>query len=284
MGILRQAKYWQKKVLIVLFTTSLFLSKYIFSDDLWMAVKRNEVGTAREILRSDQSVVNAHFAGHKAETLLSAAIERGNTQMVKLLLQYGADPNLKRRKLKGKRIVRPRSPLFIAVQHGCLEDDNEIVKLLLEYEAKPDIRNEEGNTPVHLAASFACLNILRTLFDHGADSCIKNKAGKNARDIILQWENYSDTVDLLEVVMKNQERVEVLLRSNWASRLEIEGLIVDNLTPLCSKIKALEYLIVLLDKFPDNSLERRIKSYYSQMPFSCRFRQNKKVLRFAFRY
>jgi hypothetical protein len=95
------------------------------------------------------------------ETLLNCAVQHNNLGIVRLLLEYGADPNAKG--------LGDRRPLHWAV-YRC---HYKIVQLLLEYGADP-------NTPDELAlseAAFVCdgkskkaaLAIMKLLIDNGAD-------------------------------------------------------------------------------------------------------------------
>jgi len=274
-----------KKVLIVLFTISLFLSKYIFSNELLRAIKaieENNLGHVERILKKDNSIIDKFFitenkSGSKIETLLSVAVEKGSAQMVELLLQHNADPNMQCKMYE--------YPLFSAVRSGCREDDDEIVELLLEYGACPNIVSKGGNTAAGYAANFACSKVLETLFEYGADPSLKNKFGKEARVIFcFNDEDYLETVDLLEVAMENQKRVEELLQSPVIEIETLENFVMSDAVPLCAKIKILECLIDLHEEFPDDVSADNIKKYFRRIPFSHSFLENEKLLEFISRY
>ena len=71
-------------------------------------------------------------------TPLQVAISRGNSEMFQLLLDHGADPN---------RGVGS-TPLYTATQKGSLE----VVELLLARGADPTLATDDGTTPLHAAA------------------------------------------------------------------------------------------------------------------------------------
>ena len=72
-------------------------------------------------------------------TALMIASERNNTEIVKLLLQGGANPNT--------RTQNGNNSLLAAANKGYVE----VVKLLLEFKADPVVFQEDGATPLHIA-------------------------------------------------------------------------------------------------------------------------------------
>jgi ankyrin repeat protein len=110
-------------------------------------------------------------------TALLGAIQYGNIDMIKLLLEYGADPN------KGDN--RKNRPLQSSVDFQ--QQNNDIAKLLLEYGANINGTNVMGTT----ALFAACLDenhsrVLENgsakidfLLEYGADPFILNSDGEN---------------------------------------------------------------------------------------------------------
>ena len=72
-------------------------------------------------------------------TALMIAILSGEEEVVKVLLENGADPNIVDKNLY--------SPLMVAALNGNYEQ----VKLLLEHGAKKDLKNSDGRTAIELA-------------------------------------------------------------------------------------------------------------------------------------
>ena len=72
-------------------------------------------------------------------TALMIASERNNTEIVKLLLQGGANPNT--------RAQNGNNSLLEAASEGYVE----VVKLLLEFKADPVVFQDNGATPLHIA-------------------------------------------------------------------------------------------------------------------------------------
>ena len=60
----------------------------------------------------------------------------------------------------------------------------EAVKLLLRRGAKVDRTNEDGNTPLHLAAFMCEFEIAEILIDKGAPTLVRNRRGETPGDIV----------------------------------------------------------------------------------------------------
>lgn len=113
---------------------------------------------------------NANMPGEKfAPIHYSAGLHESTTR---LLLDYGADPNIK--------TVDGLTPLHIAASWGQLS----IVKLLLEKGANVADRDDDGNTPMDLAKDykhFDCMKILRRFLSKSEHS-LSNKGNSTPRN------------------------------------------------------------------------------------------------------
>jgi ankyrin repeat protein len=113
------------------------------------AARRGDLAEIRKILSEDPAAVAAR--ADNGETPVMAALYRGHTEAVALLLESGAPLDL-----------------FAAAATGRLEDvDREIAGntgSLNDYAY-------DGWTPLHLAAFFGRHNIAERLLDAGADPC-----------------------------------------------------------------------------------------------------------------
>jgi hypothetical protein len=76
-------------------------------------------------------------------TALYRAVEAGRTDLIRLLLEKGADPGVQMR----QGMIRGRTPLHDAAARGRTE----IVELLLKFKAPADAVDSEGATPLLLA-------------------------------------------------------------------------------------------------------------------------------------
>src|SRR2546426_4405132 len=83
----------------------------------------------------------------------------GHAEAVKVLLEYGADVNLK----------PPSRFANTAVDAAVSGDHADVVRILLAAGANPNGRSEANYTTLHKAAGHRKLDVLRLLLDHGAD-------------------------------------------------------------------------------------------------------------------
>ena len=132
---------------------------------------------------------------NKRETPLQVAIEKGNEKVVRILLEYDANPN----KTSGHH---RESPLHLACKLGNVS----IVKILLKHGADFDAKNGHGDTPIHMAIGseqrFGCLyeyEIVSELLKSGSDLNIKNLHGETPLHTAIELEVDVGLVqDLLE--------------------------------------------------------------------------------------
>ena len=108
----------------------------------------------------------------KGFTPLSEAIWTNDYEMVKQLLLLGANVNLPIcvRPPFSKQITRGETPLILAAEYGCYD----IALLLLDNGAE-QTPNDDGNTPLHVAAP---MNLVELLVERGGDVNARNTEGE----------------------------------------------------------------------------------------------------------
>lgn len=187
----------------------------VTQDEILQAVLNNDVAIVKELLNIGMDVnmlyqvVEPDFpTGTKIvhKTLLTLAcgintyIHGDNINMIKLLIEYGADVNkhglgqfndaplikcLYSRKeiiellLKNGANPNIYSENFsnIPLYHYIYTNEYEMVELLLKYHADPNITNSNGDTPLHYCVYQGRYEIAKLLLKHGANPDIKNNNG-----------------------------------------------------------------------------------------------------------
>ena len=151
------------------------------------------------------------------------AIRKYQTDVIRVLLEIGADPNEEDLKGNtplllatiGKRILGSHrvkivkillesgacpkktskygsTPLYYAAAGG----DAAIIKLLIDAGANPNCANVLGETPLHLAAALGKANVVKILLERGADKSKTNEDGKTPLSI-AQDRGHQDVVNIL---------------------------------------------------------------------------------------
>lgn len=108
-----------------------------------------------------------NLTSHSASAL-SAAIEQSNAELIKVLLNYNADPN------KFYDSHRRLAPLHLSVTKFFTTS---LLTAFLSVGADIHIQDSLGNTPLHLAAGSGFAEIVIELLAQGADANMQNKAG-----------------------------------------------------------------------------------------------------------
>ena len=162
-------------------------------------------------------------------TPLMIAVKRNHVEVVKYLLQKGADISLTTESNK-------RNALHIASQYGSVE----AMEMLLSYDLRPDSRDVEGNTPLACAAASGQIEAVNCLLKHGADPFLKGKHGRS----LLHFAAQSDNVIIIETMLSKGLDID--------SRGETQGETPLMLSIASGKLEAAKYL---LEKGADESLK-----------------------------
>lgn len=132
---------------------------------------------------------NAVFANR---TMLQMAAEQGDVSIVKLLLSFGADPNM-----------RARPDNFTPLMQAALEtSDVHMFATLVAAGARLDDTTHGGMTALMVAAEHSNLEAVRFLITAGADLYVRTPRGKTAYDIAVNNGHSECAAQLFEVMSR----------------------------------------------------------------------------------
>ncbi len=140
------------------------------------------------LYKSNKPEKDANWKTDMGETLLNIAIEQEYDQVVRILLDFGADPNLED--------FMENTGLNIASGKG----KTELALLLLDHGADPNHANITGETPVTAAAQNGFKDLATTLTAHGANPGRRNFEGFAAVDFGIHEAAITDPSLINEVL------------------------------------------------------------------------------------
>ncbi|MFL6468188.1 MAG: ankyrin repeat domain-containing protein [Pyrinomonadaceae bacterium] len=185
-----------------------------YTTELNKAVASDDIERVTELI-SQGANVNGKDEGYDKITPLFIAVENGNVEIAKLLLQFGAKVNI--------RDSERQTPLM------RLDDDSnaEMVELLLQHGAKIDLEDKQGNTALIIAAEYANADVVAALLQGDPDVKVANKEGQTA----LMNAAYDDDIEKVRLLLNAGSEVNAKNNDGetaWdqASNEEVETLLV----------------------------------------------------------
>lgn len=152
-------------------------------------------GRIREILAED-SAWTTHTDRDALRQSLVKVATRGNVKLVRLLLEYGADPNIRR--------DSDTPALFKAAEGGHVD----IVKELLAHKADPNWRNRYGQTALFQACVRGRDAVVKTLLDAGASADVRDKEGRTALLFLASEKSEKLKTDTLKMLLEKDADIE----------------------------------------------------------------------------
>jgi ankyrin repeat protein len=128
------------------------------------------------------------FFESNGSTPLQIASIRQHTDVVKILLKYGANPNI------------PNMNGLTALDHAChacnLNGGTDIIDTLLAYGADINHQDASGFTVLHRAIMFNNKPLVHIFINHGADPLIKTNYDKTCLEMASYF-GYHDIVNII---------------------------------------------------------------------------------------
>jgi len=121
---------------------------------------------------------------------LKTAAENGHKEVVKLLIDSGADPNMF------------DNFKYTALHDAARNGHNDVIQMLLDIGADPNISKKGGETPLHEAAREGNFDTVQLFLDIGADPNITN--GFRQTPLDLAFENEHNSVE--DLLLENGAR------------------------------------------------------------------------------
>jgi ankyrin repeat protein len=188
-------------------------------------------------------------------TPLHVAAHMGRRDVVKRLLESGADPNV--------QDGAGHTPLHLASNRGA----SAVVLVLLQAGADPNVQNFMGRTPLHLAAMSGKQKVVEALLDAGAERDLEDRNGQTPvamardsdRELLVPLLTMPDPpapagLELLaEITADGMTPGDISAQRRLLFESYLGGIPLAHLAVTCGSVRA---LTELLAKTPDAAVER----------------------------
>lgn len=159
---------------------------------LLMAVELQSTKVIQVLLASPK--IEAEVRNGKGESALMLAAIRGQTELVRALIEAGADVN-----------KTGWTPLHYACS-GTSPAQIDIVHLLLDNAAYIDAESPNGSTPLMMAAMYGLSGVVQLLLDEGADPSLRNQQGLSAIDFAQRVSRGANADAIAAAIRKRQPK------------------------------------------------------------------------------
>ncbi len=183
-------------------------------------IQAAEQGDRAQLEKLLQQGVNPNgLTGPRGSNALVYAVARGDVELTRLLLDAGADPDLK---------GGGYTPLGLAALRGHAR----IAALLLQAGADPDRKSGDGNTPLTAAAGMNRLEVIRVLMAARPDDALFNREGRTALSVAA-FEGFEAVVRLMlemgaNVNVQDRSKGNALDATGFNDNKRIQKLLVEH--------------------------------------------------------
>lgn len=210
--------YFKKALYLYVFVAA-FSAHAGSYEDFFRAVKNDDAGTVRELLRRG---FDPNTRDPQSQTGLLLALREPSPKVAKVLIEApqtdvearnGKDESpLMMAALKGQQefvaqlIARDadiNKPGWAPLHYAATTGQVAIMRVLLEKHAFIDAQSPNGTTPLMMAAMYGTTEAVKLLLDEGADPLMKNEQGMTAADF-AQRGNRPDALQLVTGAIRAQ--------------------------------------------------------------------------------
>ncbi len=183
-------------------------------------IQAAELGDRAQLEKLLQQGVNPNgLSGPRGNNALVYAVARGDVEISRLLLDAGADPDLK---------GGGYTPLGLAALRGHAR----IAVLLLQAGADPDRKSGDGNTPLTAAAGMNRLEVIQALLAAHPDYTLFNGEGRTALSVAA-FEGFLEAVRLMlemgvDVNVQDRNKANALDATSFNDNKRIQKLLVEH--------------------------------------------------------
>jgi ankyrin repeat protein len=177
-SLLQFAAYCRNDFAVALFR------KYKCQIDIYEAASVGDIVVLKNKLERQPALLNTYSAD--GFTPLGLASYFGHYDVVKILLEKGADPDLVS---KNQFKVAP-------IHSACAASGYEIAKILIEFKADVNAKQMQGVTPLHSAAHNGNKQLVQLLIESGASLNSIMDNGQTPLSLAIE-KGYNETADIL---------------------------------------------------------------------------------------
>ena len=163
-------------------------------DDFFKACERGNLNKVKKFIKKGYDVNKTNERHFLPKTPLMYAAGEGKFDVVKCLIDHGADVD--------KKDQRKQTALHYASERGYLK----VVEALLSKGAEIDVEDGDRCTPLMLAVRRRHIDILLYLIDHGADV---NEKGYNMERTALHYASKRGDLKVVEALLSKGAEIDV---------------------------------------------------------------------------
>lgn len=135
------------------------------------------------------------FYRNKGTSLFVMVQQRTTRKVIKILLEFGADPEIPS--------AQGSPPLLVAAEED--DDDIEVARMLLDHGSHVNVQGREGQTPLQTAAAANNITHMQLFLDRYADIDTQSDDGSTALSFAVRHGN----VDALALLLKKGANTEI---------------------------------------------------------------------------